>query len=1840
MLKGILNLLLAVFICSMSWAQAPTIQVISQYTCVGGTNSYRASGGTVTSWTINGPYSNLTTSSDKTRISFTWSGTRTNASVSVTTSTGTASTPVFNVTAPIVPSVTISPSSVSIVSGTSVTFTATPVNGGTSPYYAWYINDVSKATNVNSYSTAALQNGDKVYATLLSNAACPPNVTVTSNTVTASVTYPISPPSVQSYSIPFNTSKVLDATGASTNEVYRWYDAQTGGTLLGQGLQYQTAVLTDNKTYYVSKYNTSNLAESGRVAQTVTVIVPDPDVPVLSTNTCGDKILTRITPPSGIIWYWQDTNSAGTSVANSVSSYTITDAKNKTYYIRAKSATGSVWSNSVGVAVTTDPSDLIVTNYQSQNSVIQATYSITFKPGFAVTGGDQLAARIAITSECNDKYNWDEQIAYDQNGQAISRERDYASGLGDLLQSQRFDYAAGKIFSSQPLYDSYNDIAGITLPAPLPANDFLFKRKWITNSSGTAYTATDFDVNINSPTPVGSDIGSVGWYYSSANTMEPLTPTTNYPYTRAYSSPGPDQKAVRVGGPGDQYRLGASHEVGVDKQKIAIGELNHYYTVKGLLNLPGGNPGATASVGYKLISTDSDNKQTVEFVDAEGKILASAIMINNAYDSWTYTFYNTIGQVVAMVDPKGIDTNNNSTLPGFITYYKYDHLGRLIETTSPDEGKTQFVYSIDGKLRFSQNAEQRAQNKFSYTNYDFLGRLVEAGEYISNGTSPYVFEPHTTATPALKSILKIADNNIPVGQTAQSITSQNYTGISKTIDATRCLDHTYIIYDGQPGDLPTGDAAHAKQNNLVGKASKTKNTLATTWYSYTEFGELEWIKQQITGLTGYQVIDYSYDYLGNVTQVSYNKGATGQFYHYYEYDADQRLSKVYTSKDGSTKKLEATYYYYLHGPLKRVELGNKLQGIDYVYNIDGSLKFINHPDPALDPGADGISGVNAGFMKDIFGEALDYNSNDYASPGYTGANLQLDASYPDQFGGLTKAVRWHNAVDSHVPRAYAFKYDKNNQIDAADFGDISKSGNSNYTYASSSVQAYKEDVSNYDNNGNINGLVRNGKTGNVLGNYVYNYQANTNRLASVTHNGSAFLTYQYNANGQLIQQTEGGNTLSIDYTVYGLVKEIRKGANKLLTCEYDDRGDCAIKTIYDPVASGNPIVKKVFYIYDAGGNVVAIYEQPTGGSLTQIEIPIYGEGRIGMYKPVSSTTFYEVSDHQGNVRGVIGNPSPLKYTATLEDNGAADITNPRIQEMMSFKNISATAVADSRMNHTPDTVVSNPQYSAYLKWISGMSGQDAKDKSIGPAIALKVEPGDQINIEAWAKYKKKASYTRSGIAAAMASILGNSYVGTASGLDVLANATQTFQNGLLAVTGSGGNGGDASLLPHAYVYYLLYDRSFNFVTAGWQRVTTAGGFDAGNEALSSHEKLSIPGLKFTEPGYVYIFVSNESENTEVWFDDLHIDHQRSTVVAGADYYPFGLAMENREITREDYRYGYQGQYSEEQKETGWNFFELRMYDARIGRWLTVDPYGQFASPYIGMGNIPHIATDPNGGLCCGDIPEVAINATAANQAMLGAAALSKSINDPFVLLPAVTITHSLLTRTIVSGIASRIIPLMQRTWSFLNGAVNAVNSNETLGLVPLKDPESQPHSFDYANGQRAGHMLSVAMGIYQTYLGIQTTYIGGAMALSGGGTALSPAVIGFGLGVTSHGALVTSRAWSNLGKVHNVNMAARYRKHVMKIHHIASNKHFSKYTRLFENIAKKFKLKLDGEWNKVPISEVYHHSNHPVEYHEFVLDGMKRAAAEARGSQAKFLELFDEYVKKPLLEDPSMLLHK
>jgi RHS repeat-associated protein len=64
---------------------------------------------------------------------------------------------------------------------------------------------------------------------------------------------------------------------------------------------------------------------------------------------------------------------------------------------------------------------------------------------------------------------------------------------------------------------------------------------------------------------------------------------------------------------------------------------------------------------------------------------------------------------------------------------------------------------------------------------------------------------------------------------------------------------------------------------------------------------------------------------------------------------------------------------------------------------------------------------------------------------------------------------------------------------------------------------------------------------------------------------------------------------------------------------------------------------------------------------------------------------------------------------------------------------------------------------------------------------------------------------------------------------------------------------------------------------------------------------------------------------------------RAEVLFASDYYPFGMQMPGREFSQEEYRYGFQGQETDKEWLGGAVSYKYRVHDARIGRFLSVDP---------------------------------------------------------------------------------------------------------------------------------------------------------------------------------------------------------------------------------------------------------------------------------------------------------------
>lgn len=124
-------------------------------------------------------------------------------------------------------SITSNPAAVSgsttICAGTSVTFTATPVNGGT-PSYLWKINGSNTGTNSNTFTSTTLANGDVVTCEMTSTATCPSPATVTSNSITMVVnTVPAQPSAITGETVVCpGSSQAYSVTNDAGATGYTW----------------------------------------------------------------------------------------------------------------------------------------------------------------------------------------------------------------------------------------------------------------------------------------------------------------------------------------------------------------------------------------------------------------------------------------------------------------------------------------------------------------------------------------------------------------------------------------------------------------------------------------------------------------------------------------------------------------------------------------------------------------------------------------------------------------------------------------------------------------------------------------------------------------------------------------------------------------------------------------------------------------------------------------------------------------------------------------------------------------------------------------------------------------------------------------------------------------------------------------------------------------------------------------------------------------------------------------------------------------------------------------------------------------------------------------------------------------------------------------------------------------------------------------------------------------------------------------------------------------------------------------------------------------------------------
>jgi len=321
--------------------------------------------------------------------------------------------------------------------------------------------------------------------------------------------------------------------------------------------------------------------------------------------------------------------------------------------------------------------------------------------------------------------------------------------------------------------------------------------------------------------------------------------------------------------------------------------------------------------------------------------------------------------------------------------------------------------------------------------------------------------------------------------------------------------------------------------------------------------------------------------------------------------------------------------------------------------------------------------------------------------------------------------------------------------------------------------------------------------------------------------------------------------------------------------------------------------------------------------------------RIALYKTDLEYNYF-LADQVGSPRAILqARPSTVIHMATMETENHAD-------ENLKWNNLNASKfVVQASANATPGGNQAIRMNNAYR---------------IGPAKSFKVFPGDLITGSVSAYFTSTSGYT-AATAGTMATALSSVLAGGTAAIDGgITTAYNTTGNPLIVLGGFGG-----SSFPSGYLNYILFDENYVPIKAK--------SFPVQNLPSTRHTIQFDAPLEVKELGYLFVYLSydNNQSSLYLYFDDLKVVVDESPLIQVNNYYPFGM-VSNTWLREGEQQNANLFQGKELISQTGWHDFGSRMYWADLGRWFATDPQKQFSSPYVGMGNMPAIAVDPNGEL--------------------------------------------------------------------------------------------------------------------------------------------------------------------------------------------------------------------------------------------------------------------------------------
>lgn len=997
-----------------------------------------------------------------------------------------------------------------------------------------------------------------------------------------------------------------------------------------------------------------------------------------------------------------------------------------------------------------------------------------------------------------------------------------------------------------------------------------------------------------------------------------------------------------------------------------------------------------------LISVDEQGRKVRQLTEARGLTISSQLLVDEVNNKWTgsYRVFDDLGRLRYTIPPIVADGVNSTDIKvsdlipkieKLAFQYQYGNRGRLIRKKAPSSGWTEYVYDGRDRLVLSRHQEQFLDGdaSWSFVKYDGLNRPIASGQIATNQDREMLQEEVNSfgafvekreapgyensgytmdrSFPRLSDfsnheLLSISyfDNysfldiaqwdeegndfslSTPAGFNQQRVAAPDGYTLLTTDYTMQQVEATskFAYVPGVKVTIPAGVRLGDGFKLIEAKSTYSTNTIDLPTGNQTKIlGQDKWLNSVIYYDERHRIIQAigenhlggldretdELDWKGELQKVysQHSGNETLNVLYEYEYDHRSRPLKTYQTINDQNRVVIADYHYNVLGELVEKNLHSEddgvsyLQSVDYRYNIRGWLSSIN------DPQLKSTNTLLNDDDNDIFGMGFNYQTSQTIN------GLTSEARYD----GSMSSIEWtaDNKIDDRFkPSITAYNYDERNQL-------------TNTNYATHNGQSWINNAhdydfnSQYDANGNIQTLTRNSSNGEI-DNLDYTYgSGDPNQLREITDNSDesegmndyfSGTDYAYDNMGNMTSDLNKKIT-AIEYNHLQLVSRI----------EFDE-GQTEILYSYD--AARNKLAKRVL---DRQGNEISRIDYLGGieyldGEINQL---FTGEGRA--YKQAGSFHYeYFITDHQENTRAAFGNlPDRNIYTVTAESENHA-------YEESHFAFDASQRILSN--NHTP------------LGKESIHLNGTVLNRQVGPSKVLSIAANDEVSLEVWAKYNF-SNWDNSAVTGFLSTFLSTLGSGGSQLTSEQANATLSSTFGDPSAAGLFGNA--ASDQPRAYLQYIFFDDQYEFVSelSGYQEV--------GEVSSGKYAKLSSGDLTFDRPGYLLVYIANESnQDQEVYFDDLKITHETSTsnfkVTQVNEYYPFGLPTSNswRAEGYMDPGLLYQSSYASYDSLTGYYDFLSRSYDPATGRFFAVDPAGQFASPYVGMGNMPHAGVDPTG----------------------------------------------------------------------------------------------------------------------------------------------------------------------------------------------------------------------------------------------------------------------------------------